>query len=377
MRGLVAMSSVAVTALVVGLALGQFIEGGGATAVTPPVPAPATSVDQGELPVPGLAAEEAATIALFKGARESVVAITTATDAVNPFTLQRMRERAGSGSGFLWDDRGHVVTNDHVISGASRALVQLADGRSLEAALVGRDPVHDLAVLRITDSDLPAPLPLGDSVGLQVGQRVLAIGNPFGLDWTLTTGIVSALDRDLPGTPGGRAIGGLIQTDAAINPGNSGGPLLDSAGRLIGVNTAIYSPSGASAGIGFAVPVGTVARVVPQLVATGRYAPPSLGIVFDVRINAAVNRQGLDGVLVLDVMPGTDAARAGLEPARLRTDGRIAPGDVVTAVDGVPVPTVDALRAALDPRVAGDSVTVTVTNGGAAREIALVLVPTP
>lgn len=177
---------------------------------------------------------------------------------LDPWSRRAVDVPRGSGSGFVWDDRGHIVTNNHVISGASGARVRLADGRVLDAKLVGTVPQRDLAVLRIdAEADAPPPLPVGESDTLRVGQSVLAIGNPFGLDWTLTTGIVSALDREIP-TRGGATIEGLIQTDAAINPGNSGGPLIDSAGRLIGVNTAIFSSSGSSAGIGFAMPVDTV-----------------------------------------------------------------------------------------------------------------------
>ncbi len=319
--------------------------------------------------------EEARTIAVFRAARDSVVAITTSTRIIDPFTRRTGETQLGSGSGFVWDADGHVVTNDHVIQGASRALVQLADGRSLEAQVVGRAPSHDLAVLRIGGDALPAPLPRPEpgEGGLEVGQSVLAIGNPFGLDWTLTTGIVSALDRDLP-CEAGRAISGLIQTDAAINPGNSGGPLLDARGRLIGVNTAIYSPSGASAGIGFAVPVSTVARVVPQLIETGRYSPPSLGLGFDARINAAVNRQGLPGALVLDVAPGSEAARAGVEPARVAR-GRLLPGDVVIALDGEEVEGLDDLLAMVDRHRPGDSVTLTLLRDGRRRELTLELRP--
>ena len=218
----------------------------------------------------------------------------------------------GSGSGFIWDGAGHVVTNFHVIAGASEAMVQLADGRKYRASLVGASPQHDLAVLRIGVSfRRPAPVPIGSSEDLKVGQKVFAIGNPFGLDWTLTTGIVSALDRSLPSENGGPDIEHLIQTDAAINPGNSGGPLLDSSGRLIGINTAIYSPSGASAGIGFAVPVDTVARVVPQLVKTGRYVRASLGVIADEQVNSRLEElTGRDGVFILEVQPGSAAAKA-------------------------------------------------------------------
>ena len=176
----------------------------------------------------------------------------------------------GTGSGFVWDDAGDIVTNYHVLQGAAQASVKLADGRSYEAALVGASREHDIAVLRIgVGFKRPPPVPVGTSHDLRVGQKVFAIGNPFGLDWTLTSGIVSALDRSLSGDGDDPAIDHLIQTDAAINPGNSGGPLLDSAGRLIGINTAIYSPSGASAGIGFAVPVDTIMRVVPELIREG------------------------------------------------------------------------------------------------------------
>jgi S1-C subfamily serine protease len=326
------------------------------------------------LPAPAEAASaEARTIAVFRAARDSVVAITTSTRIVDPFTRRADETPLGSGSGFIWDEAGHVVTNDHVIQKASRATVQLADGRSLPARVVGRDPGHDLAVLRIEGRDLPAPLPRpeGGEGALQVGQSVLAIGNPFGLDWTLTTGIVSALDRELPGEAG-RMIRGLIQTDAAINPGNSGGPLLDARGRLVGVNTAIYSPSGASAGIGFAVPVAVAARVVPQLIETGRYAPPSLGLGFDARINAAVNRQGLTGALVLEVAPGSQAEAAGIVPARLAR-GVLLPGDVIRALDGEAVEGLDDLLARIDRRRAGEEVTLSLERDGRRREVTLTL----
>jgi len=224
-----------------------------------------------------LAADEQATIALFKQASPSVVYITTlARRLVGYFDVTEVPQ--GTGSGFLWDGSGHVVTNFHVIQGASAARVTLHDGSEWTATLVGASPDHDLAVLRIAaPRQRLAPILVGRSGDLQVGQRVFAIGNPFGLDFTLTTGIVSALGRSIPSLTG-RKIEDVIQTDAAINPGNSGGPLLDSAGRLVGVNTQIASPSGASAGIGFAVPVDTVNRVVPQLIAHGKLARPWLGI---------------------------------------------------------------------------------------------------
>jgi S1-C subfamily serine protease len=324
--------------------------------------------------LPGRTPEESRTIMLFEAARDSVVAISTSVNVLDRLTRQRAETPVGTGSGFIWDGAGHVVTNNHVIEGASAATVTLADGRVFQAELVGRDPMHDLAVLRITGRSLPAPLPLGESKRLQVGQQVLAIGNPFGLDWTLTTGIVSALDRDLP-SDNGPGIRGLIQTDAAINPGNSGGALLDSSGNLIGVNTAIYSPSGASAGIGFAVPVGTVARIVPQLIETGTYSPPSLPVVWDAGINAAVNRQGLDGVMILDVQPGSDAARAGITSARMSNDGRIVPGDVISGVEGQAVRTLDDLLIALDDHAVGDTVTLTLRRDLREASVDLRLIP--
>jgi S1-C subfamily serine protease len=221
-----------------------------------------------------LAGDERSTIEIFEKRSPSVVYITTSQRVINRWTRNVLSVPKGTGSGFFWDDFGHIVTNHHVIEGASEAIVNLNDGRSYSAVLVGDSPAHDLAVLKINvPIDRPAPIPLGTSDDLKVGQKVLAIGNPFGLDYTLTSGIVSALDRSLE--TNGVSIDHLIQTDAAINPGNSGGPLLDSAGRLIGINTAIYSPSGAYAGIGFAVPVNTVNRVVPELIARGKYIRPT------------------------------------------------------------------------------------------------------
>ena len=217
-----------------------------------------------------LADEEKSTIELFEKSRGSVVYITTTERVLDLWSR--------TGSGFLWDEIGHVVTNFHVV-GNAEARVRLNDGREYGAALVGASPLHDLAVLRIRISgSLPTPLPVGSSGELKVGQKVFAIGNPFGLDWSLTTGVVSALDRSIPTEDARSVIEHLIQTDAAINPGNSGGPLLDSAGRLIGVNTAIYSPSGAYAGVGFAVPVDTVNRVGPQLISRGNYIHPMPGV---------------------------------------------------------------------------------------------------
>jgi S1-C subfamily serine protease len=294
-----------------------------------------------------------------------VVFITTQEQVMDAWTRNVFNIPRGTGSGFVWDEQGHLVTNNHVVSGASGAQVRLSDGRDVRASLVGTSPAHDLAVLKIDVSNLPPALPIGTSGDLRVGQAALAIGNPFGLDWTLTTGVVSSLDRALPAEDGRSLIDHLIQTDAAINPGNSGGPLLDSAGRLIGVNTMIFSPSGASAGVGFAVPVDTVNRVVPQLIATGRYVRPVLGVELDERLNQLLTAElGVKGVAVLRVAPGSAAENAGLRGVRRAPDGGIVPGDIILAVDGTPVDAVARLVNRLDERQVGDTVRLTVLRDG-------------
>jgi S1-C subfamily serine protease len=319
---------------------------------------------------------EQSTIKLFETARPSVVYITTQTRVIDTWTRNMFNIPRGSGSGFIWDDRGHVVTNNHVVAGASGAQVTLSDGRDVAASLVGVSPAHDLAVLRIDVETVPAALPIGASNDLRVGQATFAIGNPFGLDWTLTTGIISALDRSLPAEDGRTLIEHLIQTDAAINPGNSGGPLLDSAGRLIGVNTLIFSPSGASAGVGFAVPVDTVNRVVPQLIATGKYVRPVLGIEADERLNQLIaQRTGVSGVAVLRVTPGSSAAAAGLRGARTDTRGRLTPGDIIVAVEGQPVDSVARLSSRLDDYPVGRTVRLTVVRDGQKTEVSVRLQP--
>ena len=312
-----------------------------------------------------LAADEEATIALFEAAQGSVVSVSVSRRVLDPFTRNAFEVPQGVGSGFVWDELGHVVTNQHVVDGASSATVRLADGQSFGARVIGEDPSHDLAVLRLDQGPLaraPEPIPVGTSAELRVGQKVFAIGNPFGLDFTLTTGVVSALERELPTER--TVIRGLVQTDAAINPGNSGGPLLDSAGRLIGVNTAIYSPSGSSAGIGFAVPVDTVNRVAPQLIAQGRYAPPVLGVSVDPRADEMARRRGLAGALVLEVEPGSPAERAGLRPARRTPEGAIVPGDAIVALGGADIGDTTDLRAVLDLHRAGATVPLTVLREG-------------
>jgi S1-C subfamily serine protease len=292
------------------------------------------------------------------------------------WTRNVMTVPRGTGSGFIWDEHGHVVTNFHVIQGASEASVRLADGREVKAGLVGASPAHDIAVLRIGVAfNRPAPVPVGQSSTLRVGRKVFAIGNPFGLDWTLTTGIVSALDRSLP-SESGATIEHLIQTDAAINPGNSGGPLLDSSGRLIGINTAIYSPSGASAGIGFAVPVDTVNRVVPRLIKNGKYLRPALGIEVDEALNQRLSALlKVEGVIVLRVAPGSAAAAAGLKGATVSRDGGIVPGDVITGVEGKPVVGVGQLLGRLDDFKVGDAVKLQVLREGKPQDVVVTLQP--
>ena len=312
-----------------------------------------------------LSEEERTNIEIFERNKDSVVYIATAKAVVDPWTRSVYNVPRGTGSGFVWDEAGHVVTNYHVIEGASEARVRLADGRDYPAVLVGASRRYDLAVLRINvPIKQPHPVLVGTSHDLKVGQKTYAIGNPFGLDWTMTTGIVSALHRQMRESDD-VVIRDLIQTDAAINPGNSGGPLLDSAGRLIGVNTAIYSPSGAYAGIGFAIPVDTVNRIVPQLIAYGKYLEPSLGIVTDERINRlAKSRLGFDGVLVLQVEPGSPAAKAGLRGATLYADGTFVPGDIIIAIDGKPVTDVESMNRILERHSVGDTVTVTIARNG-------------
>lgn len=333
--------------------------------------APRTVTARGDL-----AADEKATIELFENARDSVVYISTAQVVRDIWTRNVFTVPRGTGSGFIWDDAGHLVTNFHVIEGATQATVKLADGRDYPAVLVGASPAHDIAVLRIgVGFKRPPPVPIGTSHDLKVGQKVFAIGNPFGLDWTLTTGVVSALDRSLPNDRGGPPIEHLIQTDASINPGNSGGPLLDSAGRLIGINTAIYSPSGASAGIGFAVPADTVMRVVPQLIKTGRYIRPALGIEADETLNRRLAAAtGIAGVYVLRVTPGSAAEKAGLKGVRVTPAG-IEPGDAITAVEGKTIDSLPKLLARLDDFKVGDTVRITVRRGDHPREVMVTLQP--
>lgn len=318
-----------------------------------------------------LAADEQATIDLFSRVSPSVVSITTLEVYRDFAALDASAIPRGTGSGFVWNAKGHIVTNFHVIADADAVRVTLADQSSWPARLVGVAPEMDLAVLAIeAPAAALAPIDVGQSHDLQVGQRVLAIGNPFGLDQSLTVGVVSALDRSIRSLSG-RAIQGVIQTDASINPGNSGGPLLDSAGRLVGVNTAIKSPSGASAGIGFAVPVDTVNRVVPQLIAYGRLVRPRLGV--RVARDAIARRLGVQGLLVLHVEPGSAAEKAGLNGTRRDRQGRLRLGDVLIALDAHPLRSSDDLMFALERYEPGQTVQLSIRRGGRAFSASVVL----
>jgi S1-C subfamily serine protease len=307
-----------------------------------------------------LAEDEKGTIALFKSVSPSVVYITTTTVRRELFSSRALEVPQGAGSGFVWDENGYLVTNFHVIANAQSARVTLADQSTWPAQLVGVEPDKDIAVLKI---DAPKhrlpPIPLGTSGDLQVGQKVFAIGNPFGFDQTLTTGVISGLGREIV-SASGRPIQGVIQTDAAINPGNSGGPLLDSAGRVIGINTAIYSPSGAYAGVGFAVPVDVVNRIVPQLVRGEKLKKPGLGINWVPEY--AVSRLGLQGVLIHEVTPGSPADQAGLRPTREDSFGNLILGDLIVAADGKPIRDVNDLFRVLDAHEVGDTVRFTIVR---------------
>ena len=316
---------------------------------------------------------EESTILLFEESAPSVVFINTATTYENTWTRRSVEVPKGSGSGFIWDNKGHVVTNYHVIEGAQIAKVTLYNQNTYDAIIVGADETKDLAILKI---DAPAseltPIPVGTSADLRVGQSVFAIGNPFGLDNTLTTGIISALGREIT-SRAQTTIEDVIQTDAAINPGNSGGPLLDSRGRLIGVNTAIYSPSGAYAGIGFAVPVDIVNVVAPDIIKYGRVRRPTLGI--STFSDNVTKRYGINGVLVREVVKNSAAERAGLRSTYRDNAGRTRIGDIITAVNDQPVGTFYELLVALEDYEVGDEVTLGILRENREVEVQITLDP--
>ncbi len=324
-----------------------------------------------------LEAEEAVVTRIYEQVSPSVVHITSRTRVLDFF--RGVVPQEGTGSGFVYDTSGHIVTNWHVVEGAEQIEVVLVDGTSLPAQVVGADSYYDLAVLAVDPNKIDAPpIPLGTSDVLRVGQRVLAIGNPFGLDRTLTTGVISALGRTIE-SASGLQVGNVIQTDAAINPGNSGGPLLNVRGQVIGINTSIQSPSGGSVGIGFAVPIETISRVVPALLQEGRYAHPSLGVyVGELGYELRPSESGpQSGLLIVDVVPGGPAAQAGLQAARVQTAGfrRVyVGGDIIVAVNGQPIHTRDELTLYLENNTRpGDTVTVTVYRDGGQRDVQVVV----
>jgi S1-C subfamily serine protease len=307
--------------------------------------------------------DEANTTEIFQRASPAVVFVTSSELRRQRFTRNVMEIPRGAGSGFIWDaESGLVVTNFHVVAGADRLAITLEDEQSFQAEVVGLAPERDLAVLRMIDPprDL-TELPIGNSSELSVGRKVLAIGNPFGLDTTLTVGVVSALDREIQ-SPSNRTIRGVIQTDAAINPGNSGGPLLNSLGQLVGVNTAIYSPSGGSAGIGFAIPVNTVTEVVPQLIAFGKIMRPVLGV--ELASDRWLRRYRVEGVPIVRTYRGFPAENSGMVGARRGARGEIILGDVITQIDGERVANNDEFLSAMEKHQVGDTIDVVTTRDG-------------
>ena len=322
-------------------------------------------------PPPELGADERATMAVFDKVSRSVVFISNTAIQRDFWSLDTMEVPQGSGSGFVWNKQGHIVTNFHVIYGANSIKVTLGDRVEYKAAVIGADPDHDLAVLQIqAPDDVLSPVTVGTSQDLRVGQKVLAIGNPFGLDHTLTTGVVSALGRTIKSLSN-RTIEGVIQTDAAINPGNSGGPLIDGSGRVVGVNTQIVSPSGAFAGIGFAVPMDTVNRIVPELIKHGKLIRPGLGV--SLVPDAMVRRWGIKGLVIGKVWRAGAADKAGLKGARETVNGRVELGDVIVAVGGKPVATVDDLLDVMEAHRVGEQVTVEILRGNRREKVAVTL----
>ena len=318
-----------------------------------------------------LSAEELKTIAVFEKAAKSVAYITNTAVRRDLWSLNTFEVPQGSGSGFIWNTKGHIVTNFHVVYGADSIQVILDDQSTHDARVIGVDPDHDLAVLQINAKKKQLhPLDIGNSQDLRVGQQVLAIGNPFGLDHTLTTGVVSALGRSIKSI-NNRTIEGVIQTDAAINPGNSGGPLLNSSGKLIGVNTQIISPSGVFAGIGFAVPVGIVKRIVPQLIQYGKVIRPGLGI--SLIPDSIVSRWGITGIVIARVQPGSVAAKAGLKSLEELRSGKIRLGDIIISIDGDPVRNYDDLATILDRHNVGDHIKLGVRRNKKERIVTITL----
>jgi len=316
--------------------------------------------------------QEQATISLFESTSPSVVFITTSKNARASRWSKNVNEiPQGSGSGFIWDEAGHIVTNYHVLEGAQNFTVTLSDQTSYKATFVGAEANKDLAVIKIdAPVDVLRPIMVGSYADLKVGQSVYAIGNPFGLDYTLTTGVISALGREIE-SKRGTTIKDVIQTDAAINPGNSGGPLLDSSRRLIGVNTMIYSPSGASAGIGFAIPVDVVNWVVPDLIEYGQVKKPVLGI--ELVPQQTLARYEIDGVMVMDVYEGTGAEEAGLRPTVRTRSGRVQLGDIIVGINEDEISDYNDLVQALEKYSPDDKIKVSYIRDSEEYEVDLTL----
>jgi S1-C subfamily serine protease len=318
-----------------------------------------------------LTENERNTIDVVKRMKGSVVFVTN-IQLVRDWFFNEEKVAKGSGSGFIWDDKGHIVTNFHVIEDGTEFSVSLQNQEQRQARLIGKDETKDIAVLQIQgDLKTLAPVKIGVSKDLEVGQKVIAIGNPFGFDHTVTTGIVSALGRKMLGA-GDVTIRDMIQTDASINPGNSGGPLLNSSGELIGMNTMIYSPSGASSGVGFAIPVDTIQKVVPEIIRYGKVTRPGIGVSL---LPDQYNRRfETDGAALWEVPVGSGAARAGLIGLSRDRYGRLLLGDVITGLDGAKIGSYDDLYTALETHKIGDTVTLTVTRNGKSRTAKIVLV---
>ena len=308
-----------------------------------------------------LTIEEKQNISIFENVKDSVVFISIHQQVIDNLRMTTFDIPKGSGSGFVWDKDGHIVTNYHVIMNANKAVVTLKNGKRYEASLIGTAASYDIAVLKIkTVKHLLKPVVLDTSRDLKVGQTVYAVGNPFGLDWTMTKGIISALERSMYAT-NSVPIKHIIQTDASINPGNSGGPLLNSKGKVIGVNNMIISPSGVNAGIGFSIPIDTVKRVVNSIIKKGVYVRPAIGISVDNRINELYRQSsGRGGVVVLDVTPNTSAAKNKLRSTSVDQKGSMTFGDVIISVDAKKIETLEDLYSVLDEHKNGDTITLEV-----------------
>ena len=332
---------------------------------------PKVGMRQVTQPMGDLGADERASIEVFERVSPSVAYITNKRLQRDYFSFNVMEIPQGTGSGFLWDNKGHIVTNFHVVYEADEIEVRLRDGKSYDADIVGADPDHDLVVLQINATNLNfPPVMIGSSNDLRVGQKVLAIGNPFGLDSTLTTGVISALGRTIQSMTK-RYIHDVIQTDAAINPGNSGGPLLDSFGRLIGVNTAIISPSGTYSGVGFAVPVDTVNRVVTKLINHGKVGRPGFGI--SLIPEHIMSRIGIEGVGILEVFKGSSAEEAGLREVKRLPNGQIEMGDIIIEVDGSKIREGSDLVRSLDRHEVGEEVDIIIIRENIKKSMRIVI----